>query len=126
MSRNSSTPSWQEDVSHGKPTQELFLKAAALMACPGPTGLVYEDGDLAWKPPGAPAWAASTCALVSAAPPRNGANARAGRRHATPHRIGRGLNCTTRSSRCAPHPRAACRPGAIVIGIVNFPAVSVA
>jgi HAD superfamily hydrolase (TIGR01509 family) len=35
-----------EDVKHGKPAPELFLKAAALMGVPPAACLVYEDGDL--------------------------------------------------------------------------------
>jgi len=35
-----------EDVAHGKPDPELFLKAAALLGIPPQNCLVYEDGDL--------------------------------------------------------------------------------
>jgi beta-phosphoglucomutase family hydrolase len=35
-----------EDVKHGKPAPELFLKAASLMGVPPSACLVYEDGDL--------------------------------------------------------------------------------
>ncbi len=35
-----------EDVAHGKPAPDLFLKAASLMNVPPAACLVYEDGDL--------------------------------------------------------------------------------
>jgi beta-phosphoglucomutase family hydrolase len=35
-----------DDVAHGKPDPELFLKAAALLQVPPENCLVYEDGDL--------------------------------------------------------------------------------
>jgi beta-phosphoglucomutase-like phosphatase (HAD superfamily) len=35
-----------DDVTHGKPDPELFLKAAALLKVPAENCLVYEDGDL--------------------------------------------------------------------------------
>jgi HAD superfamily hydrolase (TIGR01509 family) len=36
----------QEDVTHGKPAPDLFLKAAALLEVPPAACIVYEDGDL--------------------------------------------------------------------------------
>jgi HAD superfamily hydrolase (TIGR01509 family) len=36
----------QEDVAHGKPAPDLFLKAAALLQVPPAACIVYEDGDL--------------------------------------------------------------------------------
>jgi HAD superfamily hydrolase (TIGR01509 family) len=35
-----------DDVTHGKPDPELFLKAAAMLKVPAENCLVYEDGDL--------------------------------------------------------------------------------